>query len=87
MNLKSQATKINQVEAQRGKKAAEKTDRSSGTNRAMPRYLIFVYLKLSVKEKTVHGVENFRRICGDQKFSRFDENCTYVDPRNSLKQK
>lgn len=87
MTLKSQAIKTNQAEKQRDKKQQKKKNRNSVTNRAMPRYLICMYLKLSVKKKSVCGVGNFQRNYGSQKFSRFSENCTHIDPRNSLKQK
>lgn len=60
MNLKSQEIKINQVEAQR-EKNSRKNEPSfySVTNKATPRCLIHMYLKLSIKEKTVYVAEKF----------------------------
>lgn len=88
MTLKSQAIKTNQAEKQRDKKQQKKKkNRNSVTNREMPRYLICMYLKLSIKKKSVSGAGNFQRNYGSQKFSRLSENCTHIDPRNKLKQK
>lgn len=65
MNLKSQVIKINQVwSTERKKKAAEKTNRNSVTNRAFPRCLTGVYLKISTREDSSWGRNILKKLWG-----------------------